>query len=278
MFRTTIGVRIWVPVVAIVVGAFLFLPLLWLVRTALTPVGEIFSIHFSWLPTTFSFDNFAFAFAETNLLRFLINSLLVAGGAAVVATALASYAAYGLTVFHFRFKRSLMTLFLLAQVFPVALILVSLFPLLTQVHLLNNVLGLGIGYIILSLPSALYIMHGFMVSFPTELVEAARIDGANEFRIFHSVVIPVMKPALIAVLLFSFMWGWNDLLFSLTLISSADLKTLGPGLLTTYLGQFRDNWAGIMAASIIASVPVVALFIWLQKYFVRGITTGAVKG
>jgi multiple sugar transport system permease protein len=74
------------------------------------------------------------------------------------------------------------------------------------------------------------------------------------------------------------MWGWNDLLFSVTLISSQDLRTLGPGLLTTYLGQFRNNWGGIMAASIIASVPVVVLFIWLQKYFVRGITAGAVKG
>jgi len=278
MFRSTPAVRIWVGVVALVVGAFLFLPLLWLVRTALTPVGELFTVDFTWLPSVLTLENFAFAFAETELLRFLANSLLTAGVAALASTALASYAAYGLTAFRFRLKRSLMTLFLLAQVFPVALILVSLFPLLAQAKLVNNVVGLGIGYVILSLPSALYIMHGFMVNFPTELVEAARIDGASEFRAFHSVVLPVMKPALIAVLLFSFMWGWNDLLFSITLISSADLRTLGPGLLTTYLGQFRDNWGGIMAASTIASVPVVALFIWLQKYFVRGITTGAVKG
>jgi multiple sugar transport system permease protein len=278
MFRPTLGVRIWVPIVLIVVGAFLFLPIIWLIRTALTPADELFSTDFTWLPSTFTLENFAFAFSETGLLRFLVNSLLVAGAGAVVATALASYAAYGMTVFAFRFKRTLMTVFLLAQVFPVALILVSLFPLLTQAKLLNNLIGLGIGYVILSLPSALYIMHGFMVNFPTELVEAARIDGAGEFRTFHSVVLPVMKPALIAVLLFSFMWGWNDLLFSVTLISSSDLRTLGPGLLTTYLGQFRDNWSGIMAASIIASVPVVVLFIWLQKYFVRGVTAGAVKG
>ncbi|WP_426518756.1 carbohydrate ABC transporter permease [Diaminobutyricibacter sp. McL0618] len=278
MFRNSAAVRIWVPVVAILVGALLFLPLVWLVRTAVTPVEDVFSTTFTWLPKTFTLDNFAFAFAQTDLVQFLANSLLVAGVSAVVATALASYAAYGLTVFQFGFKRSLMTLFLLAQVFPVALILVSLYPMLSQVHLLNSLIGLGVGYIILSLPSALYIMHGFMVNFPTELVEASRIDGAGEFRTFHSVVLPVMKPALIAVLLFSFMWGWNDLIFSVTLISSADLKTLGPGLLSTYLGQFRDNWAGIMAASIIASIPVVVLFIWLQKYFVRGMTAGAVKG
>ena len=278
MFRTSVGTRIWVPIVAILVGAFLFLPILWLLRTAVTPVNEVFSTVFAWLPKSFTLENFVFAVQQTGLVGFLVNSLVAAAAAAIVSTALASYAAYGLTVFRFAFKRSLMTLFLLAQVFPVALILVSLYPLLAGVHLLNNVVGLVIGYVILSLPSALYIMHGFMTTFPLDLVEAARIDGAGEFRIFHSVVIPVMKPGLIAVLLFAFMWGWNDLLFSVTLISSPELKTLGPGLLTTYLGQFRDNWAGIMAASIIASVPVVVLFIWLQKYFVRGITAGAVKG
>lgn len=278
MFQRTLTVRIWTIVAAIVVGGFLFLPILWLIRTGLTPLDELFSADFTWLPSVPTLDNFAFALAETDLPRFLLNSLLVAGVSAIVSTALASYAAYGLTVFRFRLSRSIMTVFLLAHVFPVALILVSLFPLMASAKLLNSYVGLGIGYVMLSLPSALYIMHGFMLNFPTELVEAARIDGAGEFRTFHSVVIPVMRPALIAVFVFAFMWGWNDLLFSITLISSQDLRTLGPGLLTTYLGQFRNNWGGIMAASIIASLPVVVLFIWLQKYFVRGITAGAVKG
>lgn len=278
MFKNNAGIRIATPILAIVIGAFLFLPLVWLVRTALTPPDEIFQTNFSWLPKVFTGENFAFAFAQTDLLRFLGNSLLTAGGAAVITTALASYAAYGLAIFRFRFKRSLMTLFLLAQVFPVALILVSLFPLLSDSGLLNNYGGLAIAYIILSLPSAIYIMHGFMMNIPLELVEAARIDGAGEVRTFHSVIVPIIRPALITVLLFSFMWGWNDLLFSLTLISSQELLTLGPGLLSTYLGEFHDNWGGIMAASVIASIPVVVLFIWLQKYFVQGVTAGAVKG
>ena len=278
MFQRTIGVRVWTLVGGLVAGLFILLPLLWLVRTAVTPTAETFSTHFTWLPSQITMANFAFAFSQTHLLRYIVNSLLVAGVAALVATALASYAGYALTIFEVQFKRSLMTLFLLAQVFPVALILVSLFPVFTRAHLLNSYLGLGIGYVILCLPSALYVIHGFMQSFPKELVEAARIDGAGELRVFHSVAVPLMKPGLIAVFLFSFMWGWNDLLFSITLMSRDALRTLGPGLLTTYLGQFSDNWSGIMAASVIASVPVVILFIWLQKYFVRGITVGAVKG
>lgn len=229
MFQRTPLVRIWTIVAAIVVGGFLFLPILWLIRTGLTPLDELFSSDFEWLPAAPTLDNFAFAFSETSLPRYLLNSLVMASVAAGISTALASYAAYGLTVFRFRFRRSIMTLFLLAQVFPVALILVSLFPLMAGAKLLNNVIGLTIGYVILSLPSALYIMHGFMLNFPTELVEAARIDGASEFRTFHSVVLPVMKPALIAVLVFAFMWGWNDLLFSVTLISSQDLRTLEIG-------------------------------------------------
>lgn len=278
MFQSTVGVRVLTATAMVVVGGFLFLPIVWLIRTGVTPLDELFSSEFAWLPSVPTHDNFAFAFAETDILRYLLNSLLVAGVAAFVATAFASYAAYGLTVFRYRFSRSIMTIFLLAHVFPAPLILVSLFPLMAEARLLNNHVGLGIGYMILSLPVALYLMHSFMMTFPIDLVEAARIDGAGELRTFHSVVLPVMKPGLIAVFIYAFMWGWNDLLFSVTLISSNDLRTLGPGLLTTYLGEFRNNWGGIMAASIIASLPVVVLFISLQKYFVRGLAAGAVKG
>jgi multiple sugar transport system permease protein len=278
MLQRTRALRTWNLAAGSLILLFLVLPILWLIRTAFTPASQLFTTSFHWLPRQFTVSNFSFAIGHTHLGTYLLNSLLCAGGAAVIATALATYAAYGLATFAFPFARTLMAVFLLAQVFPAALLLIKLYPMFVKVGLTNSQLGLALAYVTLSLPAALYIMHSFLLKLPKELIEAARIDGTGEFRIFHTIVYPVIKPALVAVWLFSFMWGWNDLLFSLTLISSDQLKTLGPGLLSTYLGQFRDDWGGIMAASILASLPVVALFMVFQRTFVRGIMAGAVKG
>jgi multiple sugar transport system permease protein len=262
----------------VVVGLFLFFALFWLIRTSLTPASELFDTNFRWLPSHYTLHNFWHALHDTSLKSYVYNSLLDAGGAGVIATALATYAAYGLVMFGFRFSRGLMGVFLLAQAFPSALILLSLYPAFIRLHLTNSHLGLMLAYVVLSLPSAIYIMHSFLVRFPTDTLEAARLDGCGEFRAFHTIVFPVIRPSLIAVWLFSFMWGWNDLLFSLTLTSSDRQKTIGPGLLSTYLGQFTDDWGGIMSASILASLPVVVLFAFLQRTFIRGITAGSVKG
>jgi multiple sugar transport system permease protein len=278
MLQRTKSLRAWNLVVGSGIAIFLVFPLLWLVRTAFTPESKLFAFHFSLLPSHFTLSNFSFALGQSNLGTYLLNSIICAGGGALIATALATYAAYGLVSFEIPFARGLMSVFLLAQIFPAALLLIKLYSIFVSVGLTDNRFGLALAYVTLSLPAALYIMHSFLLKLPGELIEAARIDGAGEFRIFHSVVLPLIRPALVSVFLFSFMWGWNDLLFSLTLVSSDSLKTLGPGLLSTYLGQFRDDWGGIMAASILSSLPVVVLFMLFQRTFVRGVMAGAVKG
>lgn len=263
---------------ALLIGAFIFFPIYWMAATALKPSFEAFRVIPSLLPMHPTLSNFTEALHQSPLGRYIKNSLIAAGLGATLSTVLGSYAAYGLAMFRFTGARTLMFVFLASQMFPFALILVSLYPMLQNWHLTNTYLGLIISYAILSLPASVYIMHSYFSKLPPELLEAARVDGCGEFRAFHSIVAQASRPGIIAVWLFAFMWGWNDLLFSLTLVTSQHLRMLGPGLLGTYLGEFRDNWGGIMAASLIASAPIVAAFAVLQRSFVRGLMAGAVKG
>lgn len=257
-------------------GAFLFFPLIWMFITALKPEGEIFVRLPTLLPKAPTLDNFRNAMRGDMLLH-LRNSLITAGGAAVLTTALAAYAGYSFAKFRYRGRTALMYLMLSAQMFPFALLLVSLYPLLQKLDLLNTHLGLIIAYIVLALPSGTYMLYSYFVNIPSEIVEAARADGAGELYIFHRIVLPLALPALITVGLYSFMWAWNDLLFSLTLITDPALRTVGPGLLQGYLGESRSDWGGAMAASVLGSLPVVIGFAMLQRFFIQGLTAGAVK-
>ncbi len=202
---------------------------------------------------------------------------ITAGGGALLTVVLGTYAAYGFAKFRYRGRKPLMFLMLSAQMFPFAVLLISLYPLLQRLGLLDTRIGLVIAYIVLALPSGTYMLYSYFVNIPSEIIEAARADGAGELFILHRIVLPLAMPALVTVGLYSFMWAWNDLLFSLTLITSADKRTVGPGLLLTHLGESRNDWGAAMAASIVSSLPVVVAFGFLQRFFIKGLTAGAVK-
>lgn len=259
------------------IAAFLFLPLLWMVMTSLKPESEIF-IRFPTLwPDAPTLQSYLALFSRGEMAEQLKNSLITAGGGALLTVVLATYAAYSFAKFRYRGRKPLMFLMLSAQMFPFAMMLISLYPLLQWAGLLNTRLGLVIAYIILALPSGTYMLYSYFVNIPTEIIEAARADGAGELYILHRIVLPLAMPALVTVGLYSFMWAWNDLLFSLTLVTAPELRTVGPGLLLNYLGESRSDWGGAMAASIVISLPVVIGFAFLQRFFIQGLTAGAVK-
>ncbi len=170
-----------------------------------------------------------------------------------------------------------MLLLLSAQVFPFGLLLISLYPILTSIGLIDTRIGLTLSYIVFALPVSTYMFFSYFSQVPGELIEAARADGASDLRIFHTIVLPVSIPAVVTVFLYGFMWSWNDLLYSLTLIVSEEKRTIGPGLLLGYLNETNSDWGGAMAASLLASTPVVVAFLILQRWFIQGITAGAVK-
>ena len=248
-----------------------------MVATYFRPQNEVF-VQFPTLsahaPTLANFER---AWSQSDLPLYLRNSLLTAGGSALLTTALATLAAYGFAKYRFFARKPLMYLMISAQMFPFAVILISIYSLLQSLGLLNTLAGLTVAYIVFALPAAIYILYSFFMRLPDELIEAARIDGASELRILTRIVLPLSGPALIAVGIYSFMWAWNDLLYSLTLITRDDSRTIGPGLLLAFFGEMQQDWAGAMAASILASLPAVVVFGVLQRYFVQGLTAGAVK-
>lgn len=259
------------------IAAFLFLPLIWMALTSIKPEAEIFVRIPTLWPSATTLQNYVNLFSRGDMVVQLKNSLITAGGGAILTVILATYAAYSFAKFRYRGRKPLMFLMLSAQMFPFAMMLISLYPMLQWAGLLNTHLGLILAYIILALPSGTYMLYSYFVNIPTEIIEAARADGAGELYILHRIVLPLAMPALVTVGLYSFMWAWNDLLFSLTLITQPDLRTVGPGLLLNYIGESRSDWGGAMAASIVSSLPVVIGFAFLQRFFIQGLTAGAVK-
>ena len=256
---------------------FLFFPVYWMLVTALRPGGSVFVQFPSLFPAEPTLENFWRALVESDLLLYLRNSLITAGGSALFTTTLAMLAAFGFAKYKFRGRHPLMYAMIAAQMFPFGIVLISLYSLLFAAGLLNTLFGLTIAYIVFALPPAIYILYSFFSRMPDALLEAARIDGASEWDILTKIVLPLSKPALISVAVYSFMWAWNDLLYSLTLITRDDLRTIGPGLLLTLFGEMQQDWAGAMAAAIMASLPAILVFAVLQRHFVEGLTSGAVK-
>jgi multiple sugar transport system permease protein len=256
---------------------FLFFPVYWMLATAFRQQGEIFVQFPSLIPASPTLANFIRAVSQSDLPLYLRNSLVAAGSSALLTTTLATLAAFGFAKYKFRGRKGLMYVMIAAQMFPFAIILISMYSILQTVGMLNTLPGLTIAYIIFAMPPAIYILYSFYARLPDELIEAARIDGASEFDILFRIILPLSKPALISVGVYSFMWAWNDLLYSLTLVTRDDLRTIGPGLLLTFFGEMQQDWGGAMAAAILASLPAVIIFGFLQRYFVAGLTSGAVK-
>jgi multiple sugar transport system permease protein len=259
------------------IGFFLFFPLYWLVISSLKANAELYQIIPTPFPTMPSLEHFIRALTAGKLPMYLMNSLITSTCSAALVTLLALYAGFSFAKYRYFGRQPVMLFMLSAQMFPFGLLLISIYPLMSQLNLLDTRLGLILSYIVFALPVSTYMLYSYFTQVPDELIDAARADGASDLRIFHTIVIPISIPPIVTVFLYSFMWSWNDLLYSMTLIVSEEKRTIGPGLLLTYLNEVNSDWGGAMAASLIASAPIVIAFMFLQRYFIQGVTAGAVK-
>jgi multiple sugar transport system permease protein len=271
------GVRIAAWTTIIVFGGFALLPVYWMLATALTPDGKVFAYPPALFPTDVTFEHFASLAGNSQLFGYLVNSAIVSLVTAVLSVIVSAYMAYSFSKYRYRGRRSLMYLVLSSQMFPQALLLVTLYAVFDAYDLLNTYTALVLSFTTFTLPLCVWMLKGFFDTIPDSLIEAARIDGASQLRIIHSVIVPLSGPGLIAAGLFAFVRGWNDFIFALTL-AGPDKQTLPPGLANTYLGEAQTAWPELMAASLVVSLPVVIAFIALQRFLVGGITAGAVKG
>ena len=274
---STWGTRAIFAGAALLIGFFLFFPIYWLVVSALKPDAELYALTPTLFPRGATLTHFRTALFEGDLPRQLGNSLVVSLSSAAINATLATYAGYSFAKYRYFGRKPVMLFMLSAQMFPFGLLLITIYPMFTAVGLIDTRLGLMLSYIVFALPVATYMLYSYFSQVPNELIEAARADGASDLRILHTIVLPISVPPIVTVFLYSFMWSWNDLLYSLTLIISESKRTVGPGLLLNYLNESNADWGGAMAASLLAALPVVLGFMALQRFFIEGVTAGAVK-
>lgn len=229
-------------------------------------------------PKTVTVSNFASVMSDQPFARWLLNSAVVALATTVLGVFLACTAAYAFSRFRFPGRRMGMMSFLVSQMFPGTLMLIPLYIILVKwLGLGSSRLGLVLVYATTAIPFCVWMMKGYFDTIPRELEEAALIDGASPGVIFWRIVLPLAKPAVAVTALFSFMTGWNEFILAATFMDKEVMYTAPVGL-RFFVGGFSQQWGYFAAGSIIVSIPVVFLFLFLQKYLVSGLTAGSVKG
>lgn len=228
-------------------------------------------------PTFDTFQNMAAVLSNGKYLRFIKNSLIVSAGTMLSCVVLSLMAGYALSRYRFPFRKTIMSTLLSVQMFPTVAILITLYTFFVQFKLTNTYLGLILACLCVSLPLSVWMMKSFFDTIPVSLDEAAKIDGCGRFQTLVDVILPMMKPGIYAVGIYSFLMAWDDFVFSKVLINVNDKKTLTVGIAESFLGEFSHNYAGMMALAVVAALPIVIIFIVFQKFLISGMTAGAVK-
>ena len=222
-------------------------------------------------------ENYVTVLKASDFPRYFLNSLIVSIATALVVTAVASLAGYGLSRFRFRGKAWVSLVLLLTQTFPLVMVIPPIFRIMGQLGLTDNLYGLIVIYTAFNIAFATFLMQSFFDGVPKDLEEAAMIDGCTRVSALRRIILPLTLPGMGATVAFVFTAAWSELLFALMLINSEDQKTFSVGLLT-FIGKFAVDWGQMMAASVMALIPVCIFFAFLQRYLVTGLTAGAVKG
>lgn len=260
---------------------FTILPMVWMVLTSLKSQFAAMQYPPQWWPNEPTLQSYVKLLDPSNkvgqdFLRYFWNSLYVSTITTVLGVGVAVPAAYAFSRFRFPGRTFLFFAVLLRNMFPAVVFLMPLFLLMRWLGLVGSHGSLILTYLTFGLPLSIWLLKGFYDNIPIQLEQAARIDGATRFQAFLLIVLPLSTPGIIATSIFSFIGAWNEYVYAATFISAKHSMTLPVGI-QTFFAEFATDWPGLMAATFLMSVPVVVLFLVLQKYFVRALTEGAVK-
>jgi multiple sugar transport system permease protein len=263
--------------IAIVIGVIFLFPLYWIVISSLKTDVEIFAATPTLIPHNLTFSAYTEQLSgPNNILNAFSNSLLIATISMVLSIVLAVPAAYGLARFPMRMTKIFIMLFLVTQMLPVSLILTPMFLIYKHLGILDSYLAPALSDATISIPFVILILRTYFISLPKELEDSARIDGCNTFMAFMKIMLPLSYPGLVMAAAFSFLFAWGDLAYSLTFISTPEARPMTAGIYN-FMGKYGTQWNKIMAYGTLLALPVVAIFVVLQKYIVAGLTNGAVK-
>jgi multiple sugar transport system permease protein len=273
----------------IIIGAILFIaPFAWMVSASFQPIGKIFNWPPTWIPEEFTLNNYSRFFETPDLGRLVFNSAFVASAIVVLQLFFNSLAAYTFAKRNFPGKNILFMVFLSTMMIPGQVTLIPAYMILQHMPLFggNDILGMGghgwldsyWGLIIPSMTSVygIFLLRQYMKSIPDDLIDAAKMDGATDFRIYWQIILPLTGPALAAMAIFTFTYQWNDFFWPLITISSPEYRTLPLGL-ALFVVRNRTVWDLIMAGSVIATLPILIIFLLFQRYFIKGISLSGMK-
>ncbi|MEI0532208.1 carbohydrate ABC transporter permease [Brachyspira pilosicoli] len=255
---------------------FLF-PLLIILFSSLKTEAEIFSSNMTLLPKKIDISSYIDQFKNFNILRAFLNSFIIALFSTMLSLMLSIPCSYGLARYNIPLKKSILLVFLLTQLLPTSLILTPLFIMFTKLKLINSYVGPILATATVSIPFTILIMRTIFIKAPKELEEAGKIDGCTSFQTFIKIFLPISKPGLITAASFSFIMAWNDLIFSMTFNNNANLRPMTAGIYN-FMSTYGTQWNRIMAYAVLLVLPVVVIFVLLQKYIVGGLLEGSVKG
>ncbi|MEU5860605.1 MULTISPECIES: carbohydrate ABC transporter permease [unclassified Nonomuraea] len=273
--------KILLNTAGVLVFLYAVFPVYWMVSTGFKENDQIFTTEFIPFPTHFTFDHFARVLTEgvanNSIWLYMRNSAIVALGTVLIGSVFALLSATAIARFRFKGRGTFLVVLLIVQMLPAEGLLIPLYMMVKRVGLGDQLIGLIITQVALTLPFGIWMLRTFVAAVPRTLEEAAWIDGASRLTTFWKVLFPLVAPGLVATSIFSFITAWNDLVFALYLMSGSEGYTM-PVALQYFFGQKGVDWGAIMAGSTLMTLPVVVFFLLVQRRMVAGLTAGAVKG
>ena len=276
--RRSAPANVLINIGTVVIGLVWLVPFLWMLSTALKTKPEIFQFPPQWLPKSLYLDNFIAAFEAAPFGTYYLNSFIVALVTTVVTVLVASMAGYAMARLPYRGRNVVIAGMLSTTMVPFQVLLIPFFITMTALHLVNTLPGLILAYLAIFLPFAVFMFRAYFLDLPREIEESARIDGCSWFGVYWRIAMPVARPAIAAVGIYTFIESWNEFFIALIMTSTDNMHTLPVGLALFMNQSAGIDWGQLMASSVAASVPAIAVFMIMQRQIIAGLTGGAVKG
>ncbi len=255
----------------------LLLPFFWMISTSFKAPDEIFQQTPQWLPRVFNFNNYQGVWSRPYFPAYLLNSVIVSAATMAVSLIIATLCAYGISRFKFKGRTAFSALLIIVQMFPSMLLLIPMYLIMNNLGLMNTHASMIIAYTTFAIPFCTWMLKGYFDTIPVSLEEAARLEGCSRLSILARIVMPLAAPGIVTVAMFAFVLSWQEYMYALTFARTESMRTLTVGI-SLMQGQHGSvNWGEIMAGSLIACLPGLVLFTYLEKYLVQGFTMGAVK-
>lgn len=273
--RSTAARVLQIELPVLVILLFALLPFAWMVLTSIKPSPELAEWPVRYLPREATLDHYRELIQRTSFAGNLLNSLVIACGAALLGLAVSIPAAYAFSRFRFRGRRVLMTGFLTVNMFPIVLLIIPLFLMMRSLGLLDTFLGVILGHSTFAIPFAIWMLTSYFATVPVELDEAATIDGATRLEAIRHVILPLVMPGVVTAGIYIFITSWNEYLFAM-MLSGQSVRTVTVAL-QLFIGEFTIQWGLLTAGGTLIAIPVTVLFLLVQRRLVGGLTAGAVK-